>query len=327
MAVPTIADAVTLRPDQMILPPEEFPLAGYNVDQDERFGTGGWTREWRGTGAFFWIKVEVIVLDPAIRARTAIAATTCDWSFTPPALSGAEIAARVVGDGAKVCSYDFIGQPAGSLVYTTGSRNILVTVGVSRMLASQAAATEFVASLADYQLWIVDRVAPGPTVAVRPAPQVPLPSGRTDVSPQPAARSFPPQATLTPGIASIAPTAAPVAASLVYVSVACGTRTPNQYAAKGYLVQGYVAHFTATGPVGTSLQLVSTGKLDVLDWTGTADFGFSKHRTAGDPASTAVTLSFDLSWDGVSGVVSDPLIDLWIPGKLQPVSESFHLFC
>lgn len=169
LPAPSIADALTLRPEQVILPPEEFPLARYSVDTDERVGTNGWTRKWSGPDAFFWVRVYVTVLGPSASSRNGIAATTCDWTFTPPALSAAEIAAPVVGDGAKACGYDFTDFPVGSLVYTTGTRNVLVTVGVYRRSASQAAAAKFVASLADYQLWIIDKVAPVSGVALRAA--------------------------------------------------------------------------------------------------------------------------------------------------------------
>jgi len=190
---PPIADAVTLRPEQVILPDAEFPLAGYRVDTDERFGTDGWTRVWRGSDAFFWVGVSVTVLGPSVGSRTRIVATKCDdWTFTPPALRAAEIAAAVVGDDAKACGYDFEGRPLGSLQYRTGTRNVLVTVGVSRRCASQAEATEFVASLADYQLWIIDRVAPASGVALRPTPKIQVPSVCAAVTPQPTPRTAPP---------------------------------------------------------------------------------------------------------------------------------------
>ncbi|MHB8630774.1 MAG: hypothetical protein ACYC9W_02475 [Candidatus Limnocylindria bacterium] len=182
---PAIADVVTLRPDQMILPPEQFPLPGYRVDTDERVGTNSWTRRWSGSDAFSWVRVYVTVLGPSARSYNAIAATTCDqWTYTPPALSSAEIAAPVVGDGAKACAYDFQSLPAGSLVYTTGTRNVLVSVGVWRRSASPAAAAAFVASLADYQLWVIDKVAPLAGVALRPTPTVQVPGVAAPVAPQ-----------------------------------------------------------------------------------------------------------------------------------------------
>jgi len=185
VAASPIPDAVTFRPEQVILPPEQFPLTGYGVDTDAQAGTDSWTRMWSGPGAFPWVSVDVTVLDPSERSYDAIAAATCDhWTYTPPALSSGEIRAPVVGDGAKACAYSFQGAPAGSVVYTTGTRNVVVTVGVWRRSATEAATTAFVASLADYQLWIIDKVAPLSGVALPPAPAVQVPGVPVAVPPQ-----------------------------------------------------------------------------------------------------------------------------------------------
>lgn len=176
-SAPPILDAVTFRPEQVILPPEEFPLNGYSVDMDERAGAQGWSRSWSGPGAFPWVRVDVTVLSLSERSYASIAATACDQrTFTPPALRTAEVTAPVVGDGAKACSYDFQDAPAGSLVYTTGTRNVLVAVGIWRGATTVASAAAFAASLADYQLWIIDRVAPLTNAALRATPTVLLPS-------------------------------------------------------------------------------------------------------------------------------------------------------
>jgi hypothetical protein len=60
-----------------------------------------------------------------------------------------------------------------------------------------------------------------------------------------------------------------VTLSLVLNSVQCGTKIPNQYEPKGYLVQGFVANLTATGRVGAFILNTNAGTLQVLDWTGT----------------------------------------------------------
>jgi hypothetical protein len=186
----TITGAVTLTADQVILPSEQFPFSGYSVATDNAAGVNGWTRMWTGAGAFWWVRVDVTILKPSVASSDAIAKTICDWTFTPPALSAAEITAPVVGDGAKACGYD-ISSPSSSMTYTTGTRNVLVTVGVNRHSISQDAAASFMASLADYQLWIIDKVAPLSGVTLRPTPQVEVPAAAVVVTPQPTLRPTP----------------------------------------------------------------------------------------------------------------------------------------
>lgn len=310
---PTLAGALTLKPEQVILPAEQFPLAGYSIDTDEAAGTNRWTRVWSGPGAFSWVRVYVTILGPTVSARDSIASTTCDWTFTPPAQRGAEIAAPVVGDGAKACGYDFTNLAVGSLVYTTGTRNVLVTLGVYRRAATQAAAAAFVASLADYQLWIIDKVAPLSGVALRTAPLVQLPSVAV-VTPPPNVRTASP-----PGPAS-AVTAAPTL-SVVLNSIQCGTKVPNQYEPKGYLVQGFVANLTATGPVGAFILNINAGTLQVLDWTGTNP----RERLSADPPATHLISHYALNWPGEMDWTA---ISLEPPGAVGNIAEpTFHISC
>lgn len=282
---PTVAGALTLKPEQVILPAEQFPLAGYSVDTDEPAGTNRWTRVWSGPDAFSWVRVYVTVLGPSASARDSIAATTCDWTFTPPAQRGAEIVAPVVGDGAKACGYDFTNLAVGSLVYTTGTRNVIVTVGVYRRSASQAAAAAFVASLADYQLWIIDKVAPVPGVVLRSAPLVQLPSA-ADVGTQQPSRTTPPTNTGTP-----APTAARVAA--VDVNPKSIDFGPHGGCDGGSILQ---QRFDVTAPSdvswsvdwsGSSFVSWAHGSLDRTSGTGvgsvtwTVTIAAQKHSTSG----------------------------------------------
>ena len=174
---PPIPGAVTLTPDQFILPDEQFPLPGYGVTTDKAVGRDGWTRTWTATGGapFYWVRVDATVLKPSVTSNEAIASTKCDWTFTPPMVTSGEIIAPVVGDGAKACAYE-AANSASTLVYTTGTRNTLITVSANRRSASLSATTSFLASLADYQLWTIDRVAPAPGSTARAAPLVQIPS-------------------------------------------------------------------------------------------------------------------------------------------------------
>ena len=324
---PPIAGAVTLTPDQFILPAEQFPLSGYDVTADKAVGTSGWSRTWTTTGGlpFYWVKVDVKVLKPSLTSNDAIAKTTCDWTFTPPMLKAAEVTAPVVGDGAKACAYDSANSPASSLVYTTGTRNTLVTVSANRLSASQSAATGFLASLADYQLWIIDNVAPRPGLAARPAPEFQIPGAASRAPPataQPTQASGGTTPTATAVVTAVpTPVAVPVALSLVLNSLQCGTRVPNQYEPKGYLVQGFVANMTATGPVGAFILDVNAGSLTVLDWTGSNP----RERLKADPSATRLIAHYALGWSGDMN---------WTPITLEPpnvvgpfLQQSFHLSC
>ena len=282
---PTIADALTLRPEQVILPDAEFPLPGYSVDKDEQVGANGWTRNWRGGDAFSWVRVSVTVLGPSASSRGSIAATKCDdWTFTPPALSAAEIAAPAVGDGAKACGYDFKDLPVGSLQYRTGTRNVLVTVGVYRRSASQAAAAAFVASLADYQLWIIDRVAPGSGVALRPTPKVQVPSAAV------APPSLPVPTAPRPTPLST-PTAVPPSPAVVR-NVPCGARTTTTVATSNGAVAmtaSYVC-YDATG--GTVREITASMKANPARPKDTPDL-------VGQEFSAALTATTSrLTWSG-----------------------------
>lgn len=321
-ADPPIAGAVTLTPDQFILPAEQFPLPGYSVTIDKAVGTNGWTRTWTTAGGlpFYWVRVDVTVLKPSLTSPDAIAKTACDWTFTPPMLKAAEIAAPVVGDGAKACAYDSANAPASSLVYTTGTRNTLVTVSANRLSASLSAAASFLASLADYQLWIIDKVAPIPSLALRASPKVQVPGAADLATQQPTARET--AAPAPPAVTAIpTPAAAPVALSLALNSYQCGTKVPNQYEPKGYLVQGFVANMTATGPVGAFILDINAGNLTVLDWTGINP----RERLKGDPPATRLVARNTLGWSGEMN---------WTPITLEPpnavgsiLQQSFHLSC
>jgi hypothetical protein len=290
--LPSITGAVTLTPDQVILPDEQFPLAGYSVATDNAVGTDSWTRMWAGTGAYWWVRVDVTVLGPSASSSDAIAKTVCDWTFTPPMLGAAEVAAPVVGDGAKACGYDSATAAASTMVYTTGTRNVLVTVGANRRTTtSTSAAANFISSLADYQLWIIDKVAPLPGVALRPTPQVQVPAVAVVVTPQPTLRP-------TPGPGG--PTPVP------------GTPTPATPAAMKVNVNPSTVDFGAHGGCdgGSILQqrFDVTASSDVswtVDWAGSSFVSWahgSLDRTSGSgTGSVTWTVTLAPQTHSVSG--------------------------
>jgi hypothetical protein len=287
--LPSIPGAVTLTPDQVILPDEQFPLAGYSVATDNAVGTNSWTRMWAGTGAYWWVRVDVTVLGPSASSSDAIAKTVCDWTFTPPMLGAAEVAAPVVGDGAKACGYDSATAAASTMVYTTGTRNVLVTVGANRRTTtSTSAAANFISSLADYQLWIIDKVAPLPGVALRPTPQVQVPAVAVVVTPQPT-RTAPsagptPAITLTPS-AEMSIKITSVSCVLVYYGTSCDVHVSG----------------TVSGPV---LALEGGPSYDRLT-CGVWHFGLEGaecQRGSADPVATTWSYHDTISQDTTSSV-------------------------
>jgi len=179
-----VTNPVPLKPEQVILPDEEFPLGGFRVAQDELVGKG-WERRWTRAAPgvpFSWVSMDIRVLGPSTSAAaTWLAEEICDSVFDPPARSMTEIEVPVVGESARACRYDWGGKPGAVLVYKTAIRNVAIEVGVDREIASRASLAETIdllASLADYQVWIIERVAPLPGVTLRPAPQVRVPTAR-----------------------------------------------------------------------------------------------------------------------------------------------------
>lgn len=312
---PTIAGAVVLTPDQFILPAEQFPLSGYNVTRDQAVGTAGWTRTWTTSGGtpFYWVRVDATVLKPSVTSNDAIAKTSCDWTFTPPMLKAAEIAAPVVGDGAKACAYDSANTPASTIVYTTGTRNTLVTVSANRLSASQSATANFLASLADYQMWVIDKVAPVPGVALRSAPLVQDPVVAGIVTPQPI-RTTSPGPTLA---TALTPTAVPAGRGVVSVNPSTVDFGPHGGCDGGSTLQ---QRFDVSAPsdvswavdwAGSSVVSWAHGTLDRTSGSGTASVTWTvtlapqKHSVSGFTCNDYYrfaygdTISFTFSRNGV----------------------------
>lgn len=151
---------VTLRPEQLIMPPSEFPLVGYTVRRDER-RTLGWLREFEGP-EHYYVQIYVYVWPPGTRAADRIAGKTCDFTFSGgPADSSSEVSAEVVGDGAKACVYHWESGIVDWVHYVTGTRNVTVEAAAEpRRQGSNDVAMRLLVSLARQQLAILDRVSP-----------------------------------------------------------------------------------------------------------------------------------------------------------------------
>jgi serine/threonine protein kinase len=165
---PTHPYPVALRPEQVIMPQSEFPLAGYTQGRDMAGNspTSGrrWLRDFESTSGQYWYANFIItVYTPDVAATSAIARTACsgiwDWTASKEQPVITEIAAEVIGDGAKACRYAF---PTLSDVvsYTTGTRNVTVTTTVSVRTVGIPQAIATCVLLAKQQLGIIERVAP-----------------------------------------------------------------------------------------------------------------------------------------------------------------------
>jgi len=161
---PTHPYQVAFRADQVIIPAEEVPLAGYVLRDERVLPPYGWERRFyagAGDTAFWWLIVEVQVYSAASRAQTELERIGCTATFSSTLAFRGEIRAEVVGDGAKACFYDYSENIGDWVYYTTRTRNVLVTVKVEgRFTNTQAEIAAQAVSLARHQLAIVDRVSP-----------------------------------------------------------------------------------------------------------------------------------------------------------------------
>ena len=162
---PTPTRAVSLRPEQMILPPFDFPFQGYDVTRDQASGAASWFREFRATVQFstsyHYVMVALDVNSPLTSGYQLIAAATC--RFVDPErrpVRVTEITAEVVGDGAKACRYD-IGDNIRVYDYFTAERNVLVQVRSNTSRVSEnAEVMRDAVTVARLQITTIQRVAP-----------------------------------------------------------------------------------------------------------------------------------------------------------------------
>jgi hypothetical protein len=136
----TRARTVTLPParyraDQVILPPEQFPFAGYVVRQDEGDSSGGWSRVFTpagrddaGIGVAIHIVPETSSPDSFF---TIYAAQRCAVAYAASATTASDAVAPEprLGDRDRVCVYGYASGPA-TLAYRSITDRYLVDVVV-----------------------------------------------------------------------------------------------------------------------------------------------------------------------------------------------------
>ncbi len=156
------AGPVLFRPEQLILPPEEFPLADFAVARDEPLAGRAWERQFVSATSpdFHWFTVRLYVLEPDVPSTSFIEKNGCDtvqWPAERPDVREAEAGAS--GDAARACRYEFVdGQRV--LYHTTGYRNVAIVVGTQprRDRMTDRLALDWLAALARHQIAIVGRV-------------------------------------------------------------------------------------------------------------------------------------------------------------------------
>lgn len=161
---PTHPYAVALRPEQVIMPPSEFPLNGYSVSTDEAWGFGGWMRQFDSSGGdYYYIQVTVFVYSASTTGSSRVAAASCDFTFTnPPPPVASEVTADVYGDAAKACNYHWVGNIADWEEYIVATRNTMIIVAGEprRTYITNTQAMNQMIAIARQQIAIIDRVAP-----------------------------------------------------------------------------------------------------------------------------------------------------------------------
>ncbi|MBM4433843.1 MAG: hypothetical protein FJ028_01810 [Chloroflexi bacterium] len=152
---------VLFEPEQLIYPPEDFPLAS-DVGRDTAIGTRAWEREFvpRTSIDFRWFVVRLYVLEPDVPSAKFVAENDCDtitWDAERPLVE--RIGAPAAADGSRACAYRF-GDGQRVLYYMTGYRNVGVVVGTQprRAEVSDTLAVEWISSLARRQIAIIGGV-------------------------------------------------------------------------------------------------------------------------------------------------------------------------
>ncbi len=160
VAVP--AGPVLYEPEQIILPPEEFPIKDAAVARDAPVATHGWERQFATEGSpdFRWFTVRVFVMEADVPASAFVKDNGCGsvtWPDEHPLAD--QLAAPHAGDDTVACLYTFK-DGARVLYLTTGYRNVGLLVGTQprRDLVSNSLAADWTASIARLQISIIERV-------------------------------------------------------------------------------------------------------------------------------------------------------------------------
>jgi hypothetical protein len=165
---------VLFEPEQLIYPPEAFPIPGAAVTRDAPVAVHGWERQFT-TGAspdFRWFTLRLFVLEPDVPAAAFVRENGCGsvtWPDEKPAAK--ELPAPAANGGGAACVYTFT-DGARAVYLTTSYRNVGLLVGTQprRDAVTNALATDWVTAIARDQIAIIGKVLieyPPPTAASR----------------------------------------------------------------------------------------------------------------------------------------------------------------
>jgi hypothetical protein len=159
-AVP--AGPVMFEPEQLIFPPEDFPLGDIQVAHDGPVGAHGWERQFLtpSSADFRWFTVRLFVLEPDLSGSRFVADNGCgavSWTDEQP--SATDLDPPRTGDAARACRYGFR-DGARVLYLTTGYRNVgmLLATQPRRDEMSDALSLRWLSALAQKQIAIIGRV-------------------------------------------------------------------------------------------------------------------------------------------------------------------------
>jgi len=154
---------VLFEPEQLIYPPEVFPIRGAEVARDAPIAAHAWERQFALASSpdFRWFVVRLYVLEPDIPSSRFVSDNGCSsisWEGEHPVVEQVRTPPPT-GDGSRACVYRFAdGQRV--VYYMTGYRNVGVVVGAQprREEMTDGLALDWVTSLARRQIAIIGGV-------------------------------------------------------------------------------------------------------------------------------------------------------------------------
>ncbi len=161
LALSVPAGPVMFEPEQLIFPPEEFPLAT-EVARDAPLGAHGWERQFAtpASADFRWFTLRLFVLEPDVSASRFVADNGCgsvSWPDEQPRAN--ELDPPRTADDARACRYTF--RDGSRVLYlATGYRNVgmLVATQPRRAEMSDDLSVGWLSALGQKQIAIIGRV-------------------------------------------------------------------------------------------------------------------------------------------------------------------------
>lgn len=156
------AGPVLFDPEQLIYPPEEFPLKDIAVTHDAPVATRAWERQFETPSSvdFRWFTVRLLVLDPDVTGSRFVDENGCaavTWPDEQPTI--AELDPPRTGDAARACRYAF--RDGGRVLYlVTGYRNVGMFVATQPRRAEMGddLSLRWLSAIAQKQIAIIGRV-------------------------------------------------------------------------------------------------------------------------------------------------------------------------